>query len=230
MTRDDFSAFRNCWNAVADATGAQHMSDAGITLVFNALAKYTLEDVRRAILAHLVSDRGHFMPRAADIVRQIEGTSEERGALAWRYFLDKIFHYGLYMSVRFPNPAYHFVIDRLGGWEYVCEYYGNMKERELDYHRREFLALYAAGEKSASWSNVQPYMPGFFERDNHMKGLDKAIPDPVDVETGRKISRKALCAPSARLAFSAHNEYGEVMRKYAEKYERMYDNDKKQNK
>lgn len=225
MKREEFAAFRNCMNAAADATCSKHMSDAGITISFNALVTCSLDQVKQAISAHLVSDRGHFMPTAADIMRQINGTAEERGAVAWRFFLNAVFRYGYYASVRFPSPAYHYVIDKMGGWEYVSEYYGNMTERELDYRRPEFLRLYAAGEKYASWVPgwgkvaVPAYMPGFYERDNHLRGYDNAIPDPINVQTGHKVSRAALMPPKER-PFAEHNEYLEAIKRLTERTDR----------
>lgn len=225
MNQSDFKIFKQIMDDTAAALCTQPISPSGIKLIFDCLAPYTLAEVKRAISAHLVSDRGHFMPKAADIVRQIEGSAEERGAVAWRFFLNAVFRYGYYASVRFPNPAFHYVIDKMGGWEYVSEYYGNMTERELDYRRPEFLRLYAAGEKYASWVPgwgkvaVPAYMPGFYERDNHLRGYDNAIPDPINVQTGHKVSRAALMPPKER-PFAEHNEYLEAIKRLTERTDR----------
>lgn len=198
MDKGDWKAFCALMSAAAESVCAKPKSEAGLMLIFNALKPFPLEVVQRAVSAHLVCSEGMFFPTAAHIVKQIRGTEEERAGVAWRTFLGAISNYDCYESVRFASPAYHYAIDMLGGWERVCREYHGLTDREIDFRGKEFMRLYAIGERVASWTrrdgkvSVPAYMAGAFERENSLRGYLDRVPAPIEVATGRRLDRAAL--------------------------------------
>lgn len=195
----DWDGFCALLRAAAAVTGKKIEPDA-VGLMFDLLAGYTAEQVRNAVAAHLKSPSGRFFPTPADITARIEGDEAERAAVAWRVFLAAVDRYGYYDSVRFPEAAYHYAVGLLGGWIKASEEFGAMSDRERNFRRAEFIALYRAGERKASFApapgrlTVAAYLPGAFERDNLAAGFRDAVPDVVEIGTGRVIRRAELAA------------------------------------
>lgn len=200
MTDRDFPAFAELMRAVADATHTTPPNKPGLMLAFRVLGEYSLEQVQSAVYAHLGSTEGRFFPTPSHIIQQIEGTQAERAEYAWRLFLKALDKYGYYDSVRFPEPAYHYAIEMLGGWPKVSADFSQLSDRETNFRRAEFVSLYQRGERVAAFEptdgkeTVSYYLCGFFENDNRAKGHLDAIPPVVDVMTGGKIAQHELRA------------------------------------
>lgn len=199
----DWGAFCDMITAAAKVTRTRPPDNAGLTLFFDLLAGYSLEQVQAAMAAHLVGAEGKYFPTPAHIVQQLRGTEAERAELAWRRVVAAVSRWGCYESVRFPTPAYHFAIRELGGWERLVAMVNEMTDKELEFFGQKFAKLYSMGERCASWKAapgreaVPPYFPGSFERENRTRGFLDHIPAPVDALTGRKLDRAALGSGAA---------------------------------
>jgi hypothetical protein len=176
-----------------------------IRFLFDLLGEYSLDDVRRAMYRHVKSQK--FFPTPADITRLIEGSPEDRSVAAWRLFLRAVGRHGYYDSVRFPDPAYHYAIGQLGGWERLSAELHELSDREIQFREKGWRQLYEIGLRVASWDDapgkvkVPKLLPGFFERDNRENRHPEFIPLAVDAETGEKLDAAALGleAPDLRL-------------------------------
>lgn len=74
MKTRDKPAFMQTLTAVADLYG-KPISEAGWSIWWAALECYSLTKVQQALSAHVRDpDRGQFMPKPADVVRQIDGS------------------------------------------------------------------------------------------------------------------------------------------------------------
>lgn len=206
----DFVDMMSC--AAEMTAGGKPMSEGAARLMFTLLREdLTLDEIKAGILAHLKTSNGRFMPTIADIRSQAKGTEDERGQLAWRFFKKSFECYGFYDSVKFPNPAYHYAIEQLGGWTRIGKEWHDLTEKEIEFRAKDFIRLYLIGERVASWYaehgkvKVSPYMAGFFELDNTDKNFTRSIPEVIDAETGKQIDRGELLN-----AFSSHalNDYG----------------------
>lgn len=124
----DWPEFLNVLKAADEVAGCKVRSEAALTLMFEALSQYSLDDIKRAVAAHIQTSP--FAIKPADIVKYLSGSAEDRSVYAWRVFVQALGRYGYYDSVAFPDPAYHFAIIRLGGWEKVSQEYGQLSERE----------------------------------------------------------------------------------------------------
>lgn len=101
---------------------------------------YDIEQVTKALSAHLMDpDRGQFMPKPADIVRQLHGTQVDRSLIAWGKALDAIRRVGAYASVVFDDGAIHAAIEDMGGWSKFCRSTTDelpfLQKRFCDLHR-----------------------------------------------------------------------------------------------
>ncbi|MBQ4418773.1 MAG: hypothetical protein II870_03975, partial [Synergistaceae bacterium] len=159
MRREDYGEFYALMEQALDLTVMPNGKDPErvITTLFAALAPYPLELVREAVIAHCRSEK--FFPMLADIVRRIEGTAEERAAVAWAALRDAIRRHTA-ESIKFSSPAMHYAIKQMGGWLKLCY----MSSRELDFREKTFAMFYSIGERKASWdgANGTYKVPNYF--------------------------------------------------------------------
>jgi hypothetical protein len=195
----DWKKFCGLIRAADEVTAGKPRSEAALGLMFKALERHDFAAVARAVAMHV--DASRFAVTPADITRLIEGSPEERSQAAWRLFLRAVDRHGFYDSVRFPDPAYHYAVMQLGGWERVCEEFHGLTDKELQFRAKDWRQLYETGERVASWdgeqgkAEVPKYLEGFFERGNLEGGHSGHLPDVLDAETGEKLSREALMQP-----------------------------------
>ena len=191
MVKQDWKAFSELIMATARITNNKEIirSEQAILLMFQALAEYSLKEIQQAVARHLRSDEGKFFPTVSHILTQINGTDTEKENEAWRLFLHTVDHHGYYENVVFPERAYHWAIDQLGGWVKVSNDFLNMDDRERQFRKKEFVSLYRAGKRRATPNNTKPYLKGFYAIDNETRGyLDYVPTTAIAIGTGEKIS------------------------------------------
>lgn len=120
MTNNDFVEFTQVWLQAAELYG-QSPSDNVIQLVFSALVRYEIADIRSAITRHINDPKaGSFMPKPADIVRQLDGMGDQRAWAAWSKVDMAVRTVGSYNSVVFDDHIIMRVVQDMGGWDYLC--------------------------------------------------------------------------------------------------------------
>ena len=138
MTPSDYPAFIEVWSQVAEVYG-KSPSDGAIKLIFNALLRYDLESIKKALTAHVNDTKhGDFVPKPADIVRQIDGDGDTRALTAWAKVEDAIRRVGPYETVVFDDHRTMAAIQEMGGWIRLCD----VTERDLPFKGNEFKKRY----------------------------------------------------------------------------------------
>jgi hypothetical protein len=113
-----------------------------------ACERYTLDQVRHALTRHAMhADAGQFAPKVADIVRLLEGTAEDKAALAWGKALEAAQRVGAYSDVVFDDPVIHAAIEDLGGWPKFCR----VETKDLSYLQHRFCESYRAYSERGSF-------------------------------------------------------------------------------
>lgn len=183
MQNKDFKKFMALLALIADTYSQSRLSEDAVKLYFKVLSDYSLDEVSQAMMEHL--KRSPYMPKPADIIRILEGTAEDRASEAWYCVLKAIQQYGYYESVQFDNPAIHYAIERMGGWQKLCQ----LTEEELPFRERDFIKHYVRGERMASWDKVPLRFMGKHEQDNVFNGWDDMIPDTVFIKTNDNVKK-----------------------------------------
>lgn len=138
MTHDDRAEFATVWAAAWTMYGKEATAQV-IAMAFNALASYSIEDVRRGISAHMRNpDSGQFAPKPADVIKHISGNSQSASGEAWAKVDRAIRCVGPWRSVVFDDPKIHAAIERLGGWQKLA----NTSGEEYPFTEHKFKTLY----------------------------------------------------------------------------------------
>jgi len=119
----------------------QDATNFTIQLFWNACQNIELEQLQKAFQAHCMdAERGVYPPKAADIVRALDGTVTDRAALAWGKVFEAMSSVGAYTDVVFDDPAIHAAIEDCGGWVKICR----SELAELSYLQHRFCLAHKA--------------------------------------------------------------------------------------
>ncbi len=140
MNDSDRKAFYETWASAWEQCG-KSVTDRMLKFAFECLKQFDLADIQRAVMAHAQDpEAGQFAPKPADIIRHIEGTSDDKALEAWSLVLPGI--RGDYTArankVKFADPVIHMVVSEMGGFTQM----GACKESELHWVQKEFMDRY----------------------------------------------------------------------------------------
>ena len=140
METNDKAKFAQLMTGVAEVYGRE-MSEAGLSIWWQALESYDFEVVAKAMSAHSKDpERGQFMPKPGDIVRLTDGTATDAANEAWAKVDHAVRRYGTGPTWVFDDPRIHAVLHQMGGISQL----GKMDERDFAFFREQFCKRYAS--------------------------------------------------------------------------------------
>lgn len=138
MQATDRETFATLMTGIAEMYG-KPISAMGLKLWWSSLEFYEMDAVQGAMNRHVRHpDEGQFMPKPADIIRQIEGGGDERSLKAWTKVYDAICGVGSWTPLVFDDCRIHAIIEEMGGWIKFCA----CKEDDIPFLRNEFTRRY----------------------------------------------------------------------------------------
>lgn len=122
--------------AVAEVYRPEKPLDASVIAIYwHALEPFDLAAVRKAFDRHVKNpDVGQFMPKPADLIRMLQGSSQDAAFAAWTKVDHAIRQVGTYADVVFDDPIIHRVVQEMGGW--IA--FGTKTEDEWPFVAKEF--------------------------------------------------------------------------------------------
>lgn len=141
-----------------------------------AMERFDLETIRGALSRHCMNpDAGQFLPKPADVVRELGGTSADASMLAWAQVARAVRDVGSYDSVTFDDPITNRVVSDLGGWIWLCE----QGEREWPFVEKRFRDAYrACRQRGLAGLDPVRRLPGRIEANNNAIGRPDSVPEP----------------------------------------------------
>ena len=166
MTPADRSRFFDALNAVY-ALYRVELSEPVGRIWWTALQGYEIEAVVAALGRHAVNpDTGQFLPKPADVVKQLEGATQDVALIAWAKVLNGLKQHGTYVSVVFDEPIIHRVIEDLGGWIWL----GQQTDKEIPFIEKRFRDAYRAWRQRSALMAYPRRLPGVIEHQNGAAG------------------------------------------------------------
>lgn len=143
-----------------------------VDIYWRALQRFDFASVKEAFQAHVDNpDSGQYMPKPADVVRYLEGSSRTQALQAWSRVVKAIGSIGSYQSVVFDDPIIHAVVAEMGGWVQLCK----VKEDELPFKANEFEKRYA-GYVLHPPEKYPKQLTGILEQQNSIQGYEVKPP------------------------------------------------------
>jgi len=172
MQLEELESFTEIMQAVSEQYG-KTMTDNLLSLYWQGLQDFDLPAVRDALGRHLRNtDTGQFMPKIADIIRMLKGTSQDAAFSAWSKVDKAVRQIGPYESVVFDDPLIHRVLHDMGGWMGLCE----KTDDDWPFVAKEFETRYRGFKSRNERIEYPAKMIGVFEAHNAKEGHKVAPP------------------------------------------------------
>lgn len=156
-------------------------SSFALQIWWGAMTAYDIQAVREALGRHTMNpDTGQFLPKPADVVKMLQGSTQDSALTAWTLLEKSIRQIGPYQSVCFDDLLINRVVSDMGGWTD----FGKLKDDELPFRRNEFVTRYRAFKMRSERPEYPSKLIGIAEFINAPNG--KAIAPPVLIGNQQK--------------------------------------------
>lgn len=151
----------------------QDMSDFAGGVWWEAMKQFDLAAVADALNRHCVNpDTGQFMPKPADVIKMLRGSSQDSALVAWSKVDKAVRQVGTYASVAFDDPLIHRVLQDMGGWISL----GLKTEHEWPFVAKEFENRYRGYSMRNERPDYQRILVGSAEAQNNQNGQKSQPP------------------------------------------------------
>lgn len=138
-----------------------------------AMQPFDLPAIADAMNRHCVNpDSGQFMPKPADIVRMLQGSTQDAALVAWSKVDKAVRSCGTYNSVVFDDAVIHRVVVDMGGWVLI----GGKSDEEWPFVRNEFVNRYRGYRMRSETPEYLPVLIGIAEAQNNRSGQKSQPP------------------------------------------------------
>jgi hypothetical protein len=152
------------------------MAPSVIDLWWEILADYDMPSIRHALTLHLRNpDSGQFMPKPADVIRMLSGTTQDSAQIAWAKVAGAIRKVGSWFDVAFDDPLIHCVLSDMGGWILLC----STLEDDLPFRAKEFENRYRGYSRRQQMPTSVPKLIGRINTNNLAEGHLEVIEPPM---------------------------------------------------
>jgi len=145
-------------------------------IYWSVLKKHTDEEIQEAFTKAIHACK--FFPKPAELLEFIEGSPEDRIAIAYIQLRKACESIGAYESVIFSDPGLETIIEAWGGWEEVC----HLPLEEWQYRQKQFRDLYRV---SMDIKREPKKFTGRHEYVNRLNGYAEARREPIRIDAKR---------------------------------------------
>jgi hypothetical protein len=182
MLESDKKRFATLLTGIADYYGKE-LAPAVISLYWQGLKQYDLSAVEKALWEHTQNpDNGQFMPKIADVTRNLQGRTTDQASLAWSKVDTAVRRVGTYSDVVFDDPIIHRVVADMGGWIK----FGQMDEEQWPFTGNEFRNRYQGYKMRGEVPEYQPVLVGIANAHNSKEGFRTQPPMLIGDEARAK--------------------------------------------
>ncbi|OWT62005.1 DUF6475 domain-containing protein [Candidimonas nitroreducens] len=193
MTESDKKQFYTLMGNVY-AFYRQDTSSFALGVWWEAMKSFDFAAVADALNRHCVNpDSGQFMPKPADVVKMLRGSTLDGAMMAWSKVDKAIRQVGTYASVAFDDPVIHRVLQDMGGWMAL----GSKDEREWPFVAKEFETRYRGYRVRSEIPEYPKVLIGIAEAQNNQNGLKSQPPVLIgNSETAKRVLLGASDKPA----------------------------------
>lgn len=149
------------------------LSDFSGNVWWTAMEPYDFAAVKDAFNRHAANpDNGQFMPMPADIIRMLEGSTQDAAMAAWAKVDAAVRMVGPHRSVCFDDALIHRVLFEMGGWVLIS----GKDDKEWPFVRNEFVTRYRGYRGRRQLPDYPPVMIGIAEANNANEGFGHEEP------------------------------------------------------
>lgn len=181
----------------------QDISIFAIGVWWTTMQQFDLSAVQDALGRHAMNpDTGQFLPKPADVVKMLQGSTNDSALIAWTKVDRTVRMVGPYESVCFDDPLINGVLSEMGGWSEL----NRCSEEEWPFKRNEFVNRYRGYRMRSAIPQYPTHLIGLAEADCARQG--RPIPSPVligDQAQAKRVLEGGTSLPA--LTFRPVSEY-----------------------
>lgn len=167
MDKQELEEFMELLDIVSEQYG-KTLSVGAKTLYWQGLQDFDLSAVKQALFRHVRNpDNGMFMPKIADVIKMLQGSTQDSAMSAWAKVDKTVRHKGTYVDVVFDDPLIHRVLHDMGGWIAL----GQKNEDEWPFVAREFENRYRGFKQRSEIPDYPPVLTGIANAHNLSNGV-----------------------------------------------------------
>jgi hypothetical protein len=183
MQDNDQVKFVTILTGIADYYG-KTLAQGVIELYWQGLRQYDIGAVEKALWEHTQNpDNGQFMPKIADVTRNLQGRTQDQASIAWSKVDAAVRKIGTYRDVVFDDGIIHRVLSDMGGWIGL----GMKTEDDWPFVAREFENRYRGYKMRGEFPEYPPLMLGIANAQNAMSGMSGQ--EPVLIGSAEKANQ-----------------------------------------
>lgn len=172
MQTDDFQKFHDGIVGVMGFYG-RSVSSFALDVWWTALKGHDLAAIVDAFNRHLANpDAGQFPPKPADIIRMLQGSTQDSALRAWAKVDQAVRRIGTYCDVVFDDALIHRVIQDMGGWIAL----GTKAENEWPFVAKEFENRYRGFRSRNECPEYPASLVGIVTAHNNQEGFKTELP------------------------------------------------------
>ena len=184
MTDQDITRFTEIMTGMAECFPKGRISPLSLELSYQALKKYSLNQITKAVSTLLISHKYNTMPTIADIAGTIDQAGgkipvEDKAEIQAGLVLEYLRTCGREATPMFPDPVTRHLMSTR--WRYR-QWAATVSESELKWFRKEFCEAYKA---HASGIESGYYLPAGEDLRRLAQGVTKRIPGKTEVANVR---------------------------------------------
>ena len=180
---------------LADVHGfyQRDVSEFGFSVWWASMKPFDFSAVSQALNRHVMNpDSGQFMPKPADIVRMLQGSTQDSALVAWSKVNKAVRQVGNYESVAFDDALIHRVLHEMGGWISL----GQKTEDDWPFVAKEFENRYRGYKSRNEVPDYPPVLAGLAEAQNSQQGFQSAKPILIgNADAARRVMDRGTNAP-----------------------------------
>jgi len=168
MDNSQFDEFNELLDVISEQYG-KPLSSGAKMLYWQGLKDFDYKAIQQALYRHIRNtDTGMFMPKIADVIRMLQGSTQDSAMTAWAKVDKAVRHKGTYVDVVFDDPLIHRVLHDMGGWIAI----GQKTEDEWPFVAKEFETRYRGFKSRSETPDYPKILTGIANAHNCSQGLE----------------------------------------------------------
>lgn len=168
MQTNDARKFKTLMQGVFDFY-RQELTEFTLNIWWKAMQSFEFETISDAFNLHCANpDVGQFTPMPADVIRMMQGSTQDAALVAWAKVDRAVRQVGTYKSVVFDDAIIHRAIYEMGGWIPL----GSKSEKEWPFVRNEWVNRYRGYRMRNEMPSYPSVLIGMIEAENKLQGWE----------------------------------------------------------
>lgn len=209
MQQQDFDDFCELLGVVSEQYG-KPISEGAKILYWQGLIDFEFPAVKQALYRHIRNpDNGMFMPKIADVVKMLQGSTQDSALTAWAKVDQAVRCVGTYSTVIFDDPLIHKVLHDMGGWLGL----GQRMDDDWPFVAKEFENRYRGFKARNEQPDYPKTMIGIFEASNNQNVYKTEPPMLIgNKEQALLVAKGGSSKPVLQISLSDDSELKQIIK------------------